>query len=438
MVGDREADVCIVGAGLTGLWTAWWLCQVMPALSVIVVDAQRVGFGASGRNLGWLSGKPVGDKRRFAAQTGGMDGAIALRRACIDAVTEIPNLMRQYGIDIDAVRSGYLQIARSIVELERIRTTLRDRDFWQLTEDDLRFVDRAEILARVNVEGALGGIFSPHCARVQPAKLATGLARLIEKLGTEILEMTPVTRIRPHVVETASGIIHAKIILRATEAYSCRLPGLRRSIIPMRSNAIATEPLTQEQWERIGWRGAEGIYGGANLPFFASQTADGRIVVAGRGFPYRFASRGDDDGLVDRSVISQLQASLRSIFPTLDLTVAHAWCGVYGTTRDWTPSVSYDGSTGLGHAGGYAGQGLAASYLAGRTLADLVAGKTTEWTRLPWTNRVSPQWEIEPVRYVGACTAYALYKAADALEKNSISSKASIFAKTAAWICQRP
>lgn len=435
--GDIKADICIVGAGFTGLWAAWWLRQALPDRSIVIVEAQRVGYGASGRNLGWLSGKPVGDRRQLSDGPDGPDGPIVLRRACIDAITEIPALMRENGIDIEARQVGYLQVARNPAEMARVHAYLAERDSWHMTETDLRFLTAQEIRDRVRIDGAVGGLFSPHCVRIQPAKLVLGLARVVEARGVTIYENTRATEIAPQCVRTDKGTVRAPVVLSAMEAYGTTTRGYKRTILPMRSNVIATEPLSPQEWDAIGWKGGEGIFGSQHWPYFLTQTADGRILIAGRGFPYRFDSREDEDGLLGAGPIRQLQQGLKTLFPAIRPTVAHAWCGLFGIPRDWAPSVSFDPATGLGTAGGYGGQGVGSSYVAGRTLADLVAGRQTQWTRLPWTNRRSPDWEVEPLRWLGARASYHLFRMADTVEERSNSSDMSGFARLARRISGR-
>jgi glycine/D-amino acid oxidase-like deaminating enzyme len=436
--GDATADVCILGAGFTGLWTAWWLRQSAPERSIVVIEAERVGFGASGRNLGWLSGKPVGDRRRLAEGPGGAEGPIALRRACIKAVTEIPALMRDHGVDIEARHAGYVQYARTPAAMERVRVLVEDRASWRLDENDLRLLSQSEVAERARVEGALGGLFSPHCASIQPAKLAAGLAKMVEAAGVTIHERTAALRIAPGAVTTNRGTVRAQVVLRATEAFSSALPDCERSIVPLRSSAIVTEPLSAAQWDAIGWRGGEALYGAEHVPLFTSKTLDGRIIVAGRGFPYPYGSHFDASGRIAAATIEKLEQGLKSIFPAVSPKFAHAWCGMYGVPRDWAPSVNFDPRTGLGVAGGYGGQGVAASYLAGHTLADLVAALSTRWTRLPWTNRASPKWEGEPLRWIGARAAFHLYRLGDAAERRSQSFATSGFAQLARKISGRP
>lgn len=416
LTGDTDVDVCIVGAGLTGLWTAYWVRQALPDASVLVVEANRVGFGASGRNGGWLSGKMVGLRRHLADGPAGRDGVIDLQRACFEAIDEVLAVMAAHQVDVDAVHSGYLQIARTPSELARVKAAIATDREWGLSASDVDLLSAEQFQERIHVPGVLGALFSPHSARLNPAKLVNGLASIVEDAGVRIVEQTTATELTAGSVTTAQGTVRARTVLRATEGYTSRLAGHRRDILPMNSSMIVTEPLSEAEWAQIGWSGCEGLSGAQHTYFYSQRTADGRIAIGGRGLPYRFGSRLDQNGELDRVTLKQLEHLLIGLFPGAKPTIAHAWCGVLGVPRDWSPSVTYDPATGLGHAGGYAGQGVTAAYLAGRTLADLVAERQTRYTALPWTNRSVRSWEPEPARWLGAYAMYGLYRAADKLE----------------------
>jgi glycine/D-amino acid oxidase-like deaminating enzyme len=156
----------------------------------------------------------------------------------------------------------------------------------------------------------------------------------------------------------------------------------------MNSSMVVTEPLPEPVAARIGWRRREVFGDFAHAYMYAQRTADGRIALGGRGRPYRFGSRTDHNGRTQHATVESLTALLRTLFPAAaEVPIAHAWCGVLGVPRDWSTTVTYDRATGLGAAGGYVGSGLAATNLAGRTLADLVSGTDSELTRLPWVGR---------------------------------------------------
>ncbi|RII09339.1 Gamma-glutamylputrescine oxidoreductase [Streptomyces sp. YIM 130001] len=423
--GDTVADVCVIGAGYTGLWTAYWLTRALPDASVVVVEAEHVGYGASGRNGGWLSGKMIGLPRQLAKGPGGRRAVADLRRAASEAIDEVIGLMARHGVDIDAVHSGYLQIARTPSELARMRASVEADHALGLSEKDVRLLSAEETYERIHVEGVLGAAQSPHCARIDPAKLVLGLADVAERAGVRIVERSPATAVSPGRVVTPNGTVRARHVLRATEGYTPTLPRLKRAVLPMNSSMIVTEPLHERSWDAIGWDACETLSGAQHTYFYAQRTADGRIAIGGRGLPYRFGSRIDDNGRLDSLTIHHLHSVLTDLWPGVDLPIAHAWCGVLAVPRDWTPSVTYNSTTRMGQAGGYAGQGVTAAYLAGHSLADLVAGRDTHYTRLPWTQRRARTWEPEPLRWLGSYATYALYRSADAVEHRTEGDRTS-------------
>lgn len=187
----------------------------------------------------------------------------------------------------------------------------------------------------------------------------------------------------------------------------------------MNSSMIATEPLTDAQWESIGWEGRETLGDMAHAYVYAQRTADGRIALGGRGVPYRFGSKTDNDGRTQPQTIEALRDILVRFFPQLaGVRVDHAWSGVLGVPRDWCATVTLDRSTGLGWAGGYVGSGVATANLAARTLRDLIkedSGQSgpTDLTALPWVNHKVRKWEPEPLRWLGVRTMYAAFRGAD-------------------------
>jgi glycine/D-amino acid oxidase-like deaminating enzyme len=411
--GDTAADVAIVGAGYTGLWTAYYLKRAAPDLRVVVIDRHHAGYGASGRNGGWLTGGMAWDPARLAATHG--EGAvrafIAALRATVDEVIAVAGAE---GIDADIHRTEELTVATHAPGLARLRADLAERQAWG---EEVRLLDAAETAARLRIPGALGALALPGAARVQPAKLVLGLAAAVARLGVPIHERTTARRILPGRVETDRGTITAPVVLRATEGFTASFPGERRRWLPLNSAQIVTAPLPDRVWDRIGWQGKELVGTAEHLYAYCQRTEDGRIAVGGRGLPYRYGSAIDAGGVPDPVTEDRLRAMLARLFPdTLGAGVAFAWCGVLGAPRDWVPTVGLDRATGLGWAGGYVGVGVSTSNLAGRTLADLALGRDTPLTRLPWVNRRAPLWEPEPLRWLGVRGMYALYAAADRAE----------------------
>lgn len=400
LTGDRHSDVCIVGAGYTGLWTAYYLKQLQPSLEVTVLEREFAGYGASGRNGGWLTAALPGSRSVLARGAGGRDGVIALEQELREQVDEVIDVCEREGIDADIVKGGELAVATSQPQLSRLRAHAREATAWG--DRDLQVLAADELAQRLQVAGGLGAIFTPHCARIQPAKLVTGLAAAVDAAGVRILEHTDVTGIKSGAVSARHGIVHADAVLRCTEGFTAGLPGERRTWLPMNSSMIATDPLPQSFWDQVGWGGYEVLGDEANAYIYAQRTVDDRIAIGGRGVPYRFGSRTDVDGQTPQRTVEELYTALVRLFPAAaGVGIAHAWSGVLGVPRDWSATVSFDASTRLGFAGGYVGHGVTASALAGRTLAELTLGVDTRRTTLPWVNRSVRKWEPEPLRWLG-------------------------------------
>jgi glycine/D-amino acid oxidase-like deaminating enzyme len=418
--GNAEADVAIVGGGYTGLWTAYYLKRTDPSLQVTLLESECVGFGASGRNGGWVSGFFSGPPRLYAARAAATAGYEALRREMFATVDVIARFLAEQGADADFHKGGHLTVALNEPQAHRVRREVREAHSHGLDERDLRELDGEALAQRLRVRGARSGSFSPHVARVHPVKLVLALAGAAQSLGVTIHECSPVREIGAHQVRTPAGSLRARWIVRATEGYTAALPGLRRLLTPVNSSMIVTEPLPRDIWREIGWEGLEVLGDAASVYCYAQRTADGRIAIGGRGVPYRFASRTGGAGDTPARTITALQRKLRAMFPAVAaVALDHAWSGVLGVARDWGVSVGADPGTGLAWAGGYVGEGVAAANLAGRMLCDLLLDRPSELVRLPWVGRVPARWEFEPLRWAEINGLYALYRRADARERHS-------------------
>lgn len=415
LTGEAEADVAIIGAGYSGLWTAWYLKQARPDLRITILEKEFAGYGASGRNGGWLTGGFAWNHDRYARDRGA-ESVRAMVDAMKGTVAEVMRVAGAEGIDADILPTDELMVATNPAQMARLEAEVAHRRGWG-EDDRVHAIGAAETRARVAIPGALGAMVVQGVARIQPAKLVRGLAAAVERRGVTIHEDSAVTMIAPGLVTTAAARLRAPIILRATEGYTAGLPGSRREWLPLNSAQIVTPPLPPEVWEKIGWERAEILGDFANAYCYCQRTADGRIAVGGRGVPYRFGSRTDRDGAPDPATIARLTAVLQRHFPeAARLGIDHAWCGVIGVPRDWCATVGLDRDTGIGWAGGYVGVGVSTSNLAGRTLADLALGKESDLTRLPWVNRRPRAWEPEPLRWLGVRGMYALYRMADRRE----------------------
>ncbi|MGW3035655.1 NAD(P)/FAD-dependent oxidoreductase [Streptomyces sp. NPDC001178] len=437
--GDASADVVIVGGGYTGLWTAYYLKKAAPFLRITVLEQKFCGYGASGRNGGWLYNGIAGRDRY--AKLHGREAAVRLQKAMNETVDEVVRVAEAEGIEADVHKGGVLEVATTPAQLARLKA-FHEREL-SYGEKDRELYGAGETAERIRVADAVGSTWTPHGARLHPVKLVKGLAAAVEALGVTIHELTPVAEIRPKHAVTPYGTVRAPYVLRCTEGFTAGLKGQRRTWLPMNSSMIATEPLTAEQWESVGWDGLETLGDMAHAYMYAQRTADGRIALGGRGVPYRFGSRTDNDGRTQTETVEALREILVRFFPSLaGVGIEHAWSGVLGVPRDWCATVTLDRSTGLGWAGGYVGSGVATTNLAARTLRDLVQfdsgqGGRTELTDLPWVGHKVRKWEPEPLRWLGVQAMYATYRAADRRERATYSAESSKLAQFADRVAGR-
>jgi glycine/D-amino acid oxidase-like deaminating enzyme len=422
LVGDLDVDVAIVGGGFTGLWTARSLIERDPSLRIVVVEQETCGFGASGRNGGWATAAFAASDAKLKREHGA-DAALRMRSAMNDSVIEVGRASEEDGIDCHYQRGGTVMAARSDAQVTRCHEEIDEARALGIHEADLRWLDAKEAAERLNANGILGATYTPHCAAIQPALLARGLAEVVERRGVTIVESTRASRLVPGSlgkrpsVETPFGTIKADVVVRATEGWTSQLKESERDVIPVYSLMIATEPLSDDQWDRIGLAERETFSDHRHLVIYGQRTADGRIAFGGRGAPYHFGSvikpgfdRRDD-------VFEKLRLTLVDLFPSLAQTkITHQWGGPLGIPRDWHSSVGLDRKTGLAWAGGYVGDGVTTTNLAGRTLADLITGQDTELTSLPWVNHHSPKWEPEPLRWIGVNAGLVATKWSDTSE----------------------
>jgi glycine/D-amino acid oxidase-like deaminating enzyme len=413
---EREVDVAIVGAGFTGLWTAYALALRDPGLRIAIVEAETVGFGASGRNGGFVSAGISGEARVYERR-GGQSGVERAERAMIDGIDWIGEVVERESIGCGWEKGGAYRIATSSPQLKRVRAGLQAKRDRGIGDDDIRYVTATEIGAEVRVAGALGGTYTPHCARIDPALLARGLAEACERRGVTIYERTAATSIAARRIACPRGSLLAPVVVRATEAFTTRFPAERRTYLPLASHMLATEPLPSHVWEELGWAGCAPIADQRYQFAYAQRTPDDRIALGGRGLTYRLGGDIREEDEVQPRIHARLEQTLRRLFPAAaGARITHRWGGFFAAPRDWSMSVDFDRASGLARAGGYSGHGIVASSLGGRTLADLITGTESELTTLPWVGHVSRRWEPEPLRFVGARGIAAVASGADRVE----------------------
>jgi len=419
---DLQVDVCIVGAGFTGLWTALSLAVADPALRIVVLEKEVAGFGASGRNGGWCSAL-FATSDAALARLHGPDAMRAMRRAMQDTVGAVGASAAAEGIDCHFAQGGSVDVVRTEAQRPRAEAELRQARAHGFGEEDLRWLNAEETRALIGLDGALGSTFTPHCAVVQPALLARGLADAVARRGVALHEHTAVTSIEPGtpgappVVRTRGGTVTAEVVVRATEGWTPTLPGHKRSLVPVYSLMVATEPLGEAFWSGAGLHQRATFADYRHMIIYGQRTADGRIAFGGRGAPYHFGSAVRPSFDAEPAVHALLRRTLVELFPALGpARFTHAWGGPLGIPRDWHSSVGLDRRTGLAWAGGYVGDGVSTTNLAGRTLADLITAADSDLVHLPWVDHVSRRWEPEPLRWLGVNAGLWTMKLADRAE----------------------
>lgn len=427
-----DVDVAIVGGGFTGLWCARELNRRDASLRIAVLEKSVCGFGASGRNGGWASSfYPQSDDAVIKRY--GYDAYRRLQLELQRAVRSLGEAIAVEGIDAHFVHGGTLTFARDEIQAARLRDEVQVSHERGATIKDLAWLNSDEAAQRGRVSATLGATFSPHCARLHPARLVRGLADAIERRGVTIFENTAVTRIvagsTTSVAEaiTAGASVHAHFIVRATEGFTTTLPGERRSVAPIYSLMIATEPQSPAFWDEVGFRNYETFSDDRHLIIYGQRTNDDRVAFGGRGAPYHFGSTVEERFDGSSKVFDALDLTLRELFPSLQGDVAFRWGGPLGMPRDLSPSVNIDYTSGLASAGGYTGDGVVLSYIAANALADLIVAPDieTSFTGLPFVQHVSRRWEVEPLRWMGINVALALAARADHVEGRGSVSRAS-------------
>ena len=427
--GDADVDVAIVGAGYTGLWTAYYLSRLDPSLKVMVIEREHVGFGASGRNGGWAVGELAASVEAYA-KLSDLDTAVRQARAVFDAVDEVGRVATAESIDCGYAKGGTVYMARNGPQHRRQIEEIEHQHSLGFTENEFRLLDKADTEAIVGATRIRGGVFFGATAAVDPARLVVGLANAAEARGVTIVERTAATQIGPGEVITDRGTVTAEVVVQATEAYTRDLEGQRRRLVPLYSRMVATEPLPDEIFDQIGLADRPTFADARYMVIYGQRTEDNRVAFGGRGVPYLFGSKIDPSAESDRGSHDLIIETLHDLFPAVrSFEITHRWGGVLGVPRNWVPFVRYDKPTGVAAAGGYVGEGVAAANLAGRTLADLITETESERTHLPWVGARSRQWEPEPLRWLAIRGSRRILARADSIENRTDRD-----ARVAAWL----
>ncbi len=408
-----DVDVAIVGGGLSGLWTARYLLQRDPGLRVAVLERSYVGFGASGRNGGWVSALfpvPLSKVRTVYGDV----VADELMQALDATVDEVARQVVELGIDCDFAKAGTLLVARNRPQWARLRAAVTPPAV---------LLDARGARQRLKVSKAIGALYQPQCATVQPAKLVRGLADRLEKLGVRIYEETEVTDVGDHLLRANGYRVRAGSIVLATESYTSQFKDWRRTVLPLYSMMVVTEPLSDGQFEAIGSPQLGLSFSDErNMVIYGQITADRRIAFGGRGAPYGYGSVIAPAPQHGHGMRARLEQTVRELFPELsDVGFADFWGGTLGVTRDWFPRVEVDSRRGLTKIYGYAGDGVAMTNLMGRLVAQQVLSPATPSVVGKVFARPPRLWEPEPLRYLGINIGLALTQLVDECERWGVS-----------------
>lgn len=405
---DIHADIAIVGAGFTGLWTAWYLKKHAPQLSIAVLEAEVAGFGASGRNGGWLMGSMEGVDSL-------VEGLSPSRRQdvhtlCYGIIDEVRAFTLEQNLDCDLQQGGAIYAAARYPEqLESMQELLAYFRSCGYDESAYHWLSKDELAKQLRIKNGYGGIYTPHVAAINPAKLVRGLAVAVEQQGVVLYEHSAVTGFDQStgLLKTVDGSVRADRVVLATEGFNQWLTMPRRYVLPIQSQILVTEPLTDALWDEIGLDRRQVFADGGRQSIYGQKTADKRLVFGARAsYLYGGQVRYEYD-LSDPS-FNFHKDMLLTLFPMLSGSgLSCGWGGTLGVPRKFRPHAIFDPGSGIAMAGGYGGEGVGASNLIARTLVDLILERQTGLSNMPWAHRMAPgkalrRWEPEPFRWLMA------------------------------------
>ena len=419
LAGDATVDVAIVGAGFTGLSTAYHLRGADSGIRVAVLESEIVGFGPSGRNAGFSTTnfglEPVMTMALFGHQR-----TAEAHRYMERAVGCVDSLVREHGIECDYSFPGFLRVATVPAHLRRIR-----RDLEILASAGVRgieWLDAAALRAEVDSPHFLGGLWEPRAALLNPAKLVRGLKRIAEAAGAAIYERTPVTSLSTGTrltLHTPSGTVRAEKVVLATNAYSHLIPQLRPRQTPAFTHMTVTEPLTDGRLAAIGWRREQGIENMRNLVHYIRLTPERRLAIGGSDVSIAFGRNMNRDA--NARVFGELERAASRFFPALKgVRFTHRWGGPVSITADMVPALGELCDERVLYAVGCMGHGVPLAHLNGRTLADLAMERKTDLTDVWFVNRRVLPWPPEPLRFAAGHAVRAYMRVADRFHERNL------------------
>lgn len=410
--GDLRVDVAIIGAGFTGLSTAYHLRRENPGMTVAVLESEIVGYGASGRN-GGFSMTLFGFEPSITKLLFGKERVIEAHRYMERAVDYVDALVREHDMQSDYWFPGFLRAATTPAYAKRIQHSMR-----LLTDmgiGGIEWLDAAAVRAEVDSPLFLGAWWEPRCGLLNPAKHVRELKRVAEQSGAQVYERTPVREITSgpaFTLRTAGGTVTAGKLVFATNAYSHLIPGIKFKQVPVFTHMVVTEPLSAQQREAIGWRNRQGIEDARNLVHYFRLTADGRLAMGGSNVTLAYGNAMDLD--LNAQTFADLERDVVRLFPPLrGIRFTHRWGGPVSVTTEMVPAMGYLGDERAVYSLGCVGHGVSLTHLNGQTLADLICERKTDLTDVWFVNRKHLPWPPEPLRSLAGQTIRAYLRGED-------------------------
>ncbi len=400
LIGEVGADLCVVGAGYTGLWTALLAKERDPHRSVVVVEQYETGAGASGRNGGFCSASLThgfgNGMRRFAKE---MPLIEEMGRQNLD---EIEATIRRYAIECDFERTGELRVAIEPWQLEDMLEEARLRNEMG---DHVQVLSRDEVRARIHSPIYEGAIFDPDgTALVDPARLVWGLERACVSLGVTIYENSKVLRLEDVAggvrVHSPYGAVTAAKVALATNVFPSLVRAARKYVVPVFDYQLVTEPLSAAQRESIGWAQREGVSDAGNQFHYYRLTEDGSILWGGYDAIYNFRGRVQRDYEFNAETFATLASHFLKTFPQLaGIKFTHGWGGAIDTCTRFSPFWGTAHQGRVAYVLGFTGLGVGATRFGAQTMLDLLDGHDTARTRLAMVRRKPLPFPPEPLRW---------------------------------------
>lgn len=401
LIGDVTTDLCIVGAGYTGLWTALLAKEQNPEREVILLEQRETGAGASGRNGGFCS---------YSLTHGFMNGysrfkdeMAIIERMGRENLDGIEATIKRYGIECDFEWNGELRVA---IEAWQMETMIKEADLRNSFGDNVELLDQNQIQARVKSPIYKGALWDPDgTALVDPARLVWGLERVCIKLGVKIFENTHVEWLERTdsgmIVHTPYGSVYAQKVALATNVFKSLVRRAHKYVVPVYDFQLVTEPLTREQLESIGWKGREGLSDAGNQFHYYRMTKDNEILWGGYDAIYNFRGKVRQEYESDAQTYAHLAAAFLETFPQLKgIKFTHGWGGAIDTCSRFSPfwGMAYRGR--VAYVMGYTGLGVASTRFGAQVMLDLLDGIDNERTRLAMVRKKPWPFPPEPFRFI--------------------------------------